>query len=200
MDIIVSLIVIIAFICFIALIIWLVIQGGVSYEPPEKQAGKMGEQIATNVICEVLRKEDKLFTNVPVYADGKQTELDNVIVNENGVFIIEVKNFSGVIRGEEDDYEWTKFHTSSGGNTYVKTIKNPIHQVKREIHILSTLLKDNNIKVWIEGYVFFVQMNSPVESPNVLRTRRDIDNAIHKPAARKLSEQTQQQIIALLRR
>ena len=200
MDIIVSLIVIIAFICFIALIIWLVIQGGVSYEPPEKQAGRMGEQVATNVICEVLRKEDKLFTNVPVYADGKQTELDNVIVNENGVFIIEVKNFSGVIRGEEDDYEWAKFKTSSGGNTYVKTLKNPIHQVKREIYILSRMLKDNNIKVWVEGYVFFVQMNSPVESPYILRTQRDIECAIHKPAERKLSQQTQQQIIALLRR
>ena len=53
---------------------------------------------------------------------------------------------------------------------------------------MSRLLKEQGIDVWIEGYVFFVEMNSPVESPYVLVTQRDIDEVIHNGIEYKLSQ------------
>ena len=75
---------------------------------PEKVAGKRGEAAAANIIRSVLRKGDLLLTNVEIDCDGKKTELDNVIVNKNGVFIIEVKNYSGSLVGCESDFECYK--------------------------------------------------------------------------------------------
>ena len=111
-----------------------------TYEPwvieaPEKRAGRRGEHIATEIIKGVLREGDYLFTNISVSYDGKRTELDNVVVNKYGVFIFEVKNYKGQLYGNEDDYNWEKYKDDGYGNTFVKEVKNPVKQVKRQIYI-----------------------------------------------------------------
>lgn len=148
-------------------------------ETPEKRAGRMGEKVAASLIKEVLTEEDILLNNVHVIADGLETELDNLIINSYGVFIIEVKNYSGQLIGGEKDKDWLKIKMTPGGNSYSKTVRNPIGQVKRQEYILSRYLKQNGIHEWVKGYAFFVEMNSPVKSAYVLDTRRDIDRAIH---------------------
>lgn len=151
--------------------------GGI--ELPEKRAGRLGESFANTVIQEILRDDDVMLTNVRIMAEGKQAELDDLIINKRGVFIIEVKNYSGELFGEEEEDDWIKTKMTPGGSLYQKTVRNPIRQVKRQIHVLSRFLKENNVHVWIDGYVFFVQNNSPVESKYILKTQRDIDLAIH---------------------
>lgn len=161
--------------------------GGFHIETPQKRAGRLGELFATRIISEIQYDDDVLLTNVRIYADGKQTELDNVIINQNGIFIIEVKNLSGQLVGDEDTHDWIQIKTSYAGNVYQKSVKNPIKQVKRQIYILSRYLKDNGIHAWIEGYVFFVERNSPINSKFVLKSRKDIDNAIHRDNYNRLS-------------
>ena len=148
-------------------------------ETPEKRAGRQGERFATQIISEILKDGDVCFTNVKINADGKQAELDNLVINNRGAFIIEVKNYVGEVYGTEEDPEWIKNKISPGGYFSQVTIKNPIKQVKRQTYILSKYLKEYGFDVWVEGYVFFVNMNSPIDSQYVLPTRRDIDNAIH---------------------
>jgi len=162
------------------LLIWFIARsrtGGI--ELPEKRAGRIGDSIATAVIQEILREDDVLLTNVEICLQDRQMELDNVIVNGNGVFVIEVKNWSGELSGTEDDYEWIESKMTPGGYFYQKKLKNPIRQIKRQIYILSQFLKQNEIRVWVYGYVFFVQYNSPIESQYILKTQQDIDVAIH---------------------
>lgn len=164
----------------LALLIWLLTKLGLGgIELPEKRAGRMGERIASTVIWEILRDDDILYTNVGITSEGKQTELDNLIINSKGVFIIEVKNYSGELYGDEEGDEWIKIKMTPGGTFYQKTVKNPIKQVKRQIYILSRLLKSNGINAWINGYIFFVQNNAPFDSPYFLKTQHDIDVAIH---------------------
>ncbi len=120
-----------------------------------------------------------MLTNNPISVEGRQTKIDNISINRNGVFIIEVKNYSGELYGSEEDFEWIKNKVTDYGNLYQKRVKNPIKQVKRQIYLLATYLKDSGIKAWVVGYVFLVEHNSPVESKYVLNTRDDIDKAIH---------------------
>lgn len=148
-------------------------------ESQQKQAGRRGEIFARQVIQEILRDDDILLNNVKLYADNKQAEADNIIINSRGIFIFEVKNLRGTLLGDEDTYDWLQIKDAGYGNAYQKTVKNPIKQVKRQIYILSKLLKDNGINIWIEGYVFFVQGNSPVQSDYVVDTQADIDRIIH---------------------
>lgn len=161
-----------------------------SLESPSEAAGRYGEETASNIIQRILREDDLLFRNVLVSYDGKEAELDNVIVNKNGVFIIEVKNYSGRLEGTEDDFEWVKYHTSYGGNTYIKTVKNPIKQVKRQIYILAHYLSYYGVDVWVDGYAFLLESNSPVLSEYVLPDAGAIDHALHCCRRKRISPQT----------
>ena len=172
--------------------------GGTIYPfHPERAAGRKGELKAELVIESVLQEDDIYLTNVAISYDGQETELDNVIVNRTGVFIIEVKNYSGTLAGDIDDFEWQKTHISSGGNAYTKTVKNPIRQVKRQIYILAHYLDYYGARVWVEGYAYFARGNSPVASDRVLQTPADIDRTIHG-GKKHLSQQQIQKIREIL--
>lgn len=164
--------------------------GGGGYEPPQVRAGREGEKEATEIIRRILRENDILLTNIRVNYKEKKTELDNVVINNRGVFIIEVKNYSGVLTGGEDDYEWTKYKVSGGGNIYEKQVRNPIKQVRRQVYILSRFLKYYGINVWIDGYVLLLNKNSPVDSDMVLESLGQINQAIHKRTRNTLNKKT----------
>jgi hypothetical protein len=166
------------------------------FEAPERRAGRRGEIIATDIIKGVLREEDYLLTNVSISCDGRPAELDNVVVNKYGVFIIEVKNYKGRLYGEEDDYTWEKHKDDGYGNTFEKEVKNPIKQVKRQVYILAKYLEFYN--VWVEGYVLLIQGNSPVQSKYVFESSEDIDRAIHTFGKNRLSVHTVESIRNML--
>ncbi|MBR6934058.1 MAG: NERD domain-containing protein [Clostridia bacterium] len=167
-------------------------------EPPEKRAGRQGEKIATEIIKQYLNEEDRLLTNIVVTYKGHMTELDNVVINPRGVYIIEVKNLSGELVGKENDKEWLKVKTTAAGNTYEKTVKNPIAQVKRQIYILANFLEACGINVWIEGYILFVRGKSPVTSTFVLDDASEIDDVIHPEKETVLKKSVMNKIIRLL--
>ena len=154
---------------------------------PERRAGKRGEEMATGIIRDELNEEDILLTNVEVVFQDKEAELDNVIINKYGVFIIEVKYYSGELAGDEDDYEWEKYHQSEGGCLYVKDVKNPIRQVRRQTWVLANYLRSQGIDVWVRGYVIMLGNNCPVDSEYVLTSRQEIREALHRPDRRRLS-------------
>ena len=169
-----------------------------TYETPWRRAGRIGEEEVTQIIRMAMRDDDRLFTNVEISVEDKRTELDNVIVNKYGVFIIEAKNYSGTLSGDEDDNDWEKMHISGAGNMYCKTVENPIHQVKRHIFILSRYLDYYGAKTWVRGYTILVENNSPVESDYVLSDVNDVDVAVHTPDRERLTPQKIEKISRLL--
>ena len=168
------------------------------FTPEYKRAGIRGEEAATRAIESVLREDDQLLTNVSIEYDGKSTELDNVVVNKYGVFIIEVKNYVGYIVGNEDDFEWQKYKTTDSGNKYEKAVKNPIRQVKRQVYILARYLEYYGPRVWVKGYAILLHGNNPVDSEYLLNRVEDIDRVIHTPDRRMLDAKTVESITILL--
>ena len=164
----------------------------------QKRAGIRGEKFTSKLIREILRNDDTLLCNVSISFEGKKTEIDNVILNKRGIFIIEVKNYVGIITGGLNDYEWSKTKTTASGNEYTSVVKNPINQVRRQVYLLANYLKANGINIWVEGYAFLVEGNSPVQSAYILHDQKDIDAAIHLRTNNKLSSQTREKIIELL--
>ncbi len=190
--------IIITFVVFALIIIFIAIFHPTHVETPEKRAGRLGEEFASTLIKEILTDDDVLLTNVPLHAYDKETELDNLVVNRHGVFIIEVKNYYGELIGNEDDIEWLKNNMYPAGGFKQTTVKNPIVQVKRQILILSQVLKAHYIDVSIDGYVFLTERNSPVDSPLVLDTQADMDRVIHSGDIRLTSNMVEQIVSALV--
>ena len=112
----------------------------------------------------------------------------------------------GVLR--EGDYLFTNISVSYDGkrteqykddgygNTFVKEVKNPVKQVKRQIYILAKYLEGYN--VWVEGYVILIRSNSPVQSTYILQSVEDIDRAIHTFKRNHLSRDTVESIKKML--
>lgn len=142
--------------CMLLLVIFLCKSQG--YESGQKRAGRQGENYVCDLICQVLKEKDLLFSNVSIEIEGKRTELDHIIVNNRGIFIIEVKNYSGSLMGTDNDYEWVKTKISSSGNSYTKIVKNPIKQVNRQVYLLAQFLKYYGVDVWVEGYTFLCRV------------------------------------------
>ena len=165
---------------------------------PVKAAGKQAELYSTDIIKSALKSDDILLTNVEIQYQDKPAELDDVVVNQYGVFIIEVKYYNGELKGKEDDFEWTKTHVTEAGNSYVKPVKNPIVQVKRQIHILANYLRDNGFNVWVKGYVLLLDNKSPVQSDYILTSITDIKNVLHTVDRKTLDKKTIESIKKLL--
>ncbi len=168
------------------------------FESEQKIAGRNGERFATQVIQDNLRENDILLTNIKVSFEEREAELDNVVINNRGVFIIEVKNYRGELIGQEEEYEWEKIKYSHAGERYQTKVKNPIQQVKRQAGILHGYLEKYGIDIWVEGYAFFVEGNSPIRSARVLENPEDINTALHFRTNRNLRNSTKEQIIRLL--
>lgn len=187
---------IILFILVILLICLLFIR---TEEDGKERAGKEGEILAGKIIHQYLNDQDIILNNVEITVHGKETELDYVVINRNGVFIFEVKNYSGELEGNEDDEYWSKYKISSGNNEYVKEVRNPIKQVKREIYLLKELLHIYGVYLWIDGYVLFVNMNSPIESDYTINDESEIDIILHTKGRQNLNKKQIEKIVNILK-
>lgn len=156
-------------------------------------AGERGEELVTAEIESVKHEDDYIFTNVKIPFNNSETECDNIIINNFGVFIIEVKNYSGSLSGNENDDKWVE------RNFEEKSVKNPINQVKRQIYILSKLLKNNGLRAWIEGYVILIHNNSPVDSKYIIPFKRtEIDRIIHTQGKNKSTNEQVKKITGVI--
>ena len=168
------------------------------FTPEEKRAGNRGEAKATRIIQSVLRSDDWLFTHFKIESNGKRSEMDEIVVNRYGVFIIEVKDWNGTITGREEDSNWLQYKTTYEDQTYENVRKNPIKQVNGQVYALKEYLKANGVHVWVSGYVLMLQGNSPVRSERVLNSKYEIDSVIHTTDRKLLDENTINNIRRLL--
>ena len=182
----------------IAIIVGLLSSDKDDSDAEQRRAGKRGEKKAASVIEKVLRDGDNLFSNVEVVFNNSRAEMDCVVVNKYGVFIIEVKNYVGHIEGREEDRNWRKYKITNAQNIYGKTVRNPIPQVKRQVHIFAGYLKSHGINVWVKGYAMLVNKNSPVKSEYILSNIDEIDRAIHTTDRTLLSDSAVENIRILL--
>ncbi len=108
--------------------------------PRNEVAGKLGEEYVNENLIPLLREDECLLTNllIPVGKDFK-TEVDCVLITRKGIFCIEIKNWMGVIVGDDYDEEW-----SQKPSTYepIKHHKNPVMQNEKHCEAIERVLKN----------------------------------------------------------
>ena len=112
-------------------------------------SGDKGVERALDVL-QRLPDDYEVFSNVVVM--GRYCSI--VVVGRNGVFIVQVKNHNGRIapsRGKD----WVQEKTGRGGTDYAATLRNPVIQLKGQIHAMAQFLKQEGIRVWVDGMVYF---------------------------------------------
>lgn len=84
-----------------------------------------------------LPKEKYIILNDIMIKDERGThQIDHLVLSEFGIFVIEMKNYYGLIKGKEFDSKWCQY-LGKTKNYFI----NPIHQNYGHIKSLSNLLK-----------------------------------------------------------
>ena len=164
------------------------------------RVGVQGEKQALRGFS-MLSNQYHVLNNVPCAFDGQLCEIDLLVVGPNGVFVIEVKNHNGTIKGESEAPVWNQQKVGRQGGEYSKRIRNPIKQMKRSIYILSKYMEVKGIKQWIDGVVYFPnpEVCMMVEAENVYDNEALVIEHIKSFAGKKqLSKDEIKRIVTLL--
>lgn len=84
----------------------------------------------------------KFLFNLYIPKDEGTTEIDVLMIHPSGIFVIESKNFSGVITGDEEEKKW--FQTiKTKGKTETIEFYNPIRQNNKHVKYLRRITGSN---------------------------------------------------------
>lgn len=108
-----------------------------SWSTVKKDLGKYGEYLIYKQLKKYEESKAKLLFNIYVPNElNTLTEIDVLMIHEKGIFVIESKNYSGWIFGNERDKKWTQVLANGDKNYFF----NPILQNKIHIKCLSKYL------------------------------------------------------------
>ena len=120
----------------ILIIIFVVIIKLINFRSPD-EIGSAGEHRVKHFLrslgSEYILLHDLLIQN----SDGSSSQIDHLIISEYGIFVIETKNYTGWIFGNEKAEKWKQVIYN---DTYY--FRNPIKQNWSHIYALKALLKD----------------------------------------------------------
>jgi len=134
----------------------------VAYLKHPSTRGKFGENKVRRIIEDTIECEQYVINNLGLVNDGMTSQIDHIVINPRGVFVIETKNYSGEIYGSENQREWTQ--VLAYGNAKYK-LYNPIKQ--NATHVFNVKRLVGNLP--IHSLIVFVQNNiDHIKSNNVI--------------------------------
>jgi len=105
--------------------------------------GWIGEKANQFVLSVFLNSQIyHCFQNVILHHSRGSSQIDQIVVSEFGVFVIEVKTFTGWIFGDAKQKKWTR---TRYGNKY--SFQNPLHQNYGHMMALSEVLAIDSSKM-----------------------------------------------------
>lgn len=124
--------------------------------------GKLGERKVKRIIGKTIENKQYIINNLILKNDQKTSQIDHVVINQRGVFVIETKNYSGKVYGAEKQQEWTQ--VLAYGHIKNK-LYNPLKQNATHVYNIKRIIGNFPI----HSIVVFVQNNTNnIEADNVI--------------------------------
>lgn len=125
--------------------------------------GVDGEDITADILMNGLSDKYTVFQNSIITLDGKKSELDLIVVGENGIFVLEAKNRNGRIVGNYTKDKWTQYKIGRKGGEYSAEFYSPVKQVGTHVFRLAGFLRQNSIRAHIDGIVYFANPEAELQ-------------------------------------
>lgn len=112
-------------------------------QPPRFQTitdlrGYEGERYIRSVLGETVVGERYIAHDFIFEKDYMFTQIDHIVVNTYGIFVIETKNMVGYIYGDDTKNQWTQ--VCDDGT--VRVFENPVKQNEKHVNIIKSVLGD----------------------------------------------------------
>ena len=147
--------------------------------------GKCGEKIVKKQL-ENISGYKYIINNIMINDNGKSRQIDHIAITEHGVFVLETKNYGGIIYGKEKSTEWKQYLNQKCFN-----FKNPIHQnyghaeivkkvleaVTDKVYPIVVFTRRCKLKIDIQSTVLYDnQLSTFIKSKENILSYADIDN------------------------
>lgn len=128
--------------------------------------GAQGERKVRRVIGETIEEKQYVINDLIIAHDGTTCQIDHIVINPRGIFVIETKNYSGRIYGSENNRDWTQ--VLAYGNVKNK-LYNPLKQNATHVYNVRKIV--GNLPVY--SLVVFTQNNTEyIDAENVIPLKR----------------------------
>lgn len=139
-------------------------------EYSDYDAGMVGERLVSKVLKEL---DDSYYLLEDVILPSREGNIDHVLVGANGIFVIEVKNYSGRLSVHGD--KWYHTRISGAGKKEIRSIS---IQVKKNAANLNKILTDTldarfKNRLFVEPLIVFSneKMKLEAKEPTVVAVR-----------------------------
>ena len=131
--------------------------------------------------------------------DGTFTEVDVILLHESGLYVFEVKNYSGWIFGEENQRQWAQTLPSGKGRSTTIRFFNPILQNKVHLKWLREYIDED---APLYSYIVFsdrceLKKITLTSNEHVVLNRRNLIYRVRRNAELKGAVLTEEKIDAL---
>ena len=73
-----------------------------------------------------LFDEEYVIYNL-ILGESKKTQIDHIVINSRGIFVIETKNYTGIITGKDDDKNWIQIINDNKFYFFSPVLQNEFH-------------------------------------------------------------------------
>ena len=132
--------------------------------------GKRGENKVKRVIGRTKKNKQNVINGLIIPNNGHSSQIDHIVINPSGVFVIETKNYSGEIYGSENQYEWTQC-LSYG--TVKNKLYNPIKQNATHIYSIKNIIGNlpiHSLVVFVKNNTYHISANNVIPLSDLKQT------------------------------
>lgn len=139
-----------------------------------KIRGFMGEFWVKVELSKLSKEEYIVLNDVMIESNNKTHQIDHIILSKYGIFVIEMKNYCGLITGSEYKDKWCQ-HLGKNKSYFL----NPLHQNYGHMKVLSDVLNLDE-KFFISIVCFSNQAKLKVDSKSCVTYLDYLVNEIRK--------------------
>ena len=150
--------------------------------------GKRGENKVGWVIGETIENEQYVINDLILVNEGKSSQIDHIVINPRGIFVIETKNYSGEIYGSESQREWTQvlaygnvknklYNPLKQNATHVYNVKKIVG--KLPVYSLVVFVQNNTYHIDASGVIPLSALRTTLQSGETVLTVKQMQTAYH---------------------
>ena len=134
-----------------------------SYE--SKVKGYVGEKLVAKKLSKLNKRKYKIINNLLLKTLKGTAQIDHIVISQYGIFVIETKQYKGIITGNEYDDNWNQIlfnnkevlrNPIKQNNGHIKALKDVIPALRyKKINSIILFTKRSNLKVNTETTVIY---------------------------------------------
>lgn len=148
--------------------------------------GKHGENKVRRVIGETVENEQYVINDFILVNDGKSSQIDHIVINPHGIFVIETKNYSGEIYGSENQREWTQvlaygkvknklYNPLKQNATHIYNVKKIVGRLP--VYSLVVFVQNNTHNIDAKGVIPLSALRTALQSGEIILTVEQMQTA-----------------------